>query len=88
MPRMRNALLTLAVTASSFALIAQTTPPQAARNYTSPRQSELTQQFSDFLSIPNVAGDFDFAPNYGWGNLHLQNLWDGIETMAALLAMP
>jgi acetylornithine deacetylase/succinyl-diaminopimelate desuccinylase-like protein len=47
----------LAVVASSLTLAAQTTPPQAARTYTTPRQAELTQQFQDFLSIPNVAAD-------------------------------
>jgi acetylornithine deacetylase/succinyl-diaminopimelate desuccinylase-like protein len=57
MPFKRNLALLLAAVASSFALEAQTTPPQAARNYTTPRQSELTQQFSDFLAIPNVAAD-------------------------------
>ncbi|MGD0733834.1 MAG: M20/M25/M40 family metallo-hydrolase [Terracidiphilus sp.] len=36
---------------------AQPTPPQAAHSYTAARQAELTQQFSDFLSIPNVAAD-------------------------------
>src|ERR1700734_2758093 len=60
MPFMRT--LTLAVVASACAfsansLEAQATPPQAAKNYTTPRQAELTQQFSDFLSIPNVAAD-------------------------------
>ena len=45
----------LAVVASSLTLTAQTTPPQAARTYTTPRQAELTQQFQEFLSIPNVA---------------------------------
>ena len=47
----------LAVVASSLALAAQTTPPQVARTYTTPRQAELTQQFEEFLSIPNVAAD-------------------------------
>src|SRR5580658_7453816 len=56
MPLKRNLALTLAVAASSLAVKAQT-PPQAARTYTTPRQAELTQQFSDFLSVPNVAAD-------------------------------
>jgi acetylornithine deacetylase/succinyl-diaminopimelate desuccinylase-like protein len=47
----------LAVVAYSLTLAAQTTPPQAARAYTTPRQADLTQQFQDFLSIPNVAAD-------------------------------
>jgi acetylornithine deacetylase/succinyl-diaminopimelate desuccinylase-like protein len=47
----------LAVVASSLTLVAQTTPPQAARTYTTLRQAELIQQFQDFLSIPNVAAD-------------------------------
>ena len=57
MPSLRKSALVLAVVVSPFTLIAQPTPPQAARDYTSPRQTELTQQFSDFLSIPNVAAD-------------------------------
>jgi acetylornithine deacetylase/succinyl-diaminopimelate desuccinylase-like protein len=56
MALMRNILM-LAVTASSPALAAQPTPPQAAHNYTTPRQTQLTQQFADFLSIPDVAAD-------------------------------
>jgi acetylornithine deacetylase/succinyl-diaminopimelate desuccinylase-like protein len=54
---MRNAALMLAVVASSLTLVAQTTPPQAANAYTTPRQAELTKQFEEFLSIPNVAAD-------------------------------
>jgi len=38
------------------ALSAQT-PAEAARQYTAARQPELIQQFSDLLSIPNVAAD-------------------------------
>jgi hypothetical protein len=57
MPAKRNSALIAAILASPLALIAQTTPPQAAKAYTTPRQSKLTQQFSDFLAIPNVAAD-------------------------------
>src|SRR5277367_4632984 len=57
MPAKRSSALIAAVLASLLLLQAQTTPPQAARTYTTPRQSELTQQFSDFLAIPNVAAD-------------------------------
>jgi acetylornithine deacetylase/succinyl-diaminopimelate desuccinylase-like protein len=32
-------------------------PPAAAREYTNAHRSELIQQFSEFLSIPNVAAD-------------------------------
>jgi acetylornithine deacetylase/succinyl-diaminopimelate desuccinylase-like protein len=53
---MRKSALVLAVVVSPFTLVAQT-PPQAAHNYVATRQPELTQQFSDFLSIPNVAAD-------------------------------
>ena len=38
-------------------LSAQVTPPEAAKRYTAAHQSELTRQFSEFLSIPNVAAD-------------------------------
>ncbi len=54
---MRNVALMLAVVASSPALVAQTTPPQAAHAYTTQRQAELIQQFQELLSIPNVAAD-------------------------------
>jgi len=57
MPLLRNAAPMLAVVAYSFALLAQPTAPQAARAYTEPRHAELTQQFSDFLAIPDVAAD-------------------------------
>jgi acetylornithine deacetylase/succinyl-diaminopimelate desuccinylase-like protein len=57
MPSTRYVVPMLAVAASSLALVAQTTPPQAARTYTTPRHAELTQQFEQFLSIPNVAAD-------------------------------
>src|SRR5258708_8705646 len=57
MPSMRNAFPMLAVVASSLTLTAQTTPPQAARAYTTPRQAELIQQFQEFLAIPNIAAD-------------------------------
>ena len=53
---MRNAALTFVV-ASSLTLVAQTTPPQAARTYTTAHQAELTKQFEELLSIPNVAAD-------------------------------
>jgi acetylornithine deacetylase/succinyl-diaminopimelate desuccinylase-like protein len=33
------------------------TPPEAARKYTVERRAELMQQFSELLSIPNVAAD-------------------------------
>jgi len=54
---MRKSALILTVIASSFTLPAQITPPQAAHSYTESRHPELTQQFSDFLSIPDVAAD-------------------------------
>ncbi|MGB8967873.1 MAG: peptidase M20, partial [Candidatus Sulfotelmatobacter sp.] len=37
--------------------IAAQTPPEAARNYTTAHRTELVQQFSELLSIPNVAAD-------------------------------
>jgi acetylornithine deacetylase/succinyl-diaminopimelate desuccinylase-like protein len=37
-------------------MVAQT-PPEAARAYTVAHRAELVQQFSEFLSIPNVAAD-------------------------------
>ena len=57
MPLLRNLLLMLAVTGFSIIVAAQSTPPQAARDYTSSRHAELTRQFAGFLSIPDVAAD-------------------------------
>jgi len=38
-------------------LSAQVAPPEAAKRYTASHQPELVRQFSQFLSIPNVAAD-------------------------------
>ncbi len=46
-----SALLWLAST------LAAQTPAEAARQYTTTHQAKLTQEFSEFLSIPNVAAD-------------------------------
>ena len=37
--------------------IAAQTPPEVAREYTAAHRAELVQQFSELLSIPNVAAD-------------------------------
>src|SRR5665213_1699059 len=50
-------LCALAVLCSAGTAIAQITPPQAAHQYTSANQSQLLQQFREFLSIPNIATD-------------------------------
>lgn len=47
--------LTFATLVSAAA--AQAAPASAARDYTTAHKPELTQSFSDFLSIPNVAAD-------------------------------
>src|ERR1700721_2314051 len=39
------------------ALSAQMAPREAAKRYTAAHQPELVRQFSEFLSIPNVAAD-------------------------------
>jgi acetylornithine deacetylase/succinyl-diaminopimelate desuccinylase-like protein len=39
------------------AIAAQTAPPEAAREYTASHRAELVHQFSELLSIPNVAVD-------------------------------
>jgi acetylornithine deacetylase/succinyl-diaminopimelate desuccinylase-like protein len=58
MPARRSSLfLPLVLICLSGDLIAQSTAPQAARQYTTAHQAELTKQFSDFLAIPNVAAD-------------------------------
>ncbi len=48
--------LSLAVLILSCALSAET-PAEAARQFTTSHQPKLTQEFSEFLSIPNVAAD-------------------------------
>jgi acetylornithine deacetylase/succinyl-diaminopimelate desuccinylase-like protein len=53
----QNLLLSTLLLAPLNGMNAQTTPSQAAHSYTALRQAELTQQFSDFLAIPNVAAD-------------------------------
>ncbi len=47
-------VLVLCLTA---ALAAQTTPTDAARQYSTTHRADLTQEFASFLSIPNVAVD-------------------------------
>ena len=37
--------------------VAAQTPPEAARAYTAAHRTELVQQFSELLSVPNVAAD-------------------------------
>ena len=58
-----NSRLTLPCLISILCCIATTitaqTAPVAAHQYTAAHQAELVQQFSDFLSIPNVAVDPD-----------------------------
>jgi len=49
-------ILCLALLVFTCALAAET-PAEAARHYTTAHQAELTQEFSKFLSIPNVAAD-------------------------------
>jgi acetylornithine deacetylase/succinyl-diaminopimelate desuccinylase-like protein len=49
-------VLCLALLGLSCALAAET-PAEAAHTYTMSKQAKLTQEFSEFLSIPNVAAD-------------------------------
>ena len=53
----RNSLLSTLLLAPLTGIHAQPTPPHAAHTYTAAHQAELTRQFADFLSIPNVAAD-------------------------------
>jgi acetylornithine deacetylase/succinyl-diaminopimelate desuccinylase-like protein len=54
-------LSTLLVAGWAFAslpgMLPAQTPAEAARQYTKAHQAELTREFSEFLSIPNVAAD-------------------------------
>lgn len=54
----RRALSLIAISiCGCSALKAQSGPPSAVRQYTETHRAELTQQFSDFLAMPNVAAD-------------------------------
>src|ERR1022692_2859955 len=52
----RLQILCLALLGLTCALAAET-PAEAARHYTAAHQAKLMQEFSEFLSIPNVAAD-------------------------------
>ena len=52
----RPHILCLAVLMLAYALAADT-PAEAARQFTTAHQAELTKEFGEFLSIPNVAAD-------------------------------
>jgi acetylornithine deacetylase/succinyl-diaminopimelate desuccinylase-like protein len=69
----------------SFVLHAQLTPPEAARRFTDIHRPELVRQFSEFLSIPNVAAD---PANLQW---NANFLLDALRTRgvdARLLTLP
>jgi acetylornithine deacetylase/succinyl-diaminopimelate desuccinylase-like protein len=57
MLKRRTLLLPFVWSCLCVTLPAQPTPSQAAHKYTAAHQPELLRQFSDFLSIPNVAAD-------------------------------
>ncbi len=57
-PRLKLPYLAAFLLCFATAIAAQTTtPPEAAREYTAAHRAELVQQFSELLSIPNVAAD-------------------------------
>ncbi|MGA8086555.1 MAG: M20/M25/M40 family metallo-hydrolase [Terracidiphilus sp.] len=56
MKRQTICLLFLSI-CSGPALFAQVSPPEAAKRYAAAHRLELVRQFSEFLSIPNVAAD-------------------------------
>jgi acetylornithine deacetylase/succinyl-diaminopimelate desuccinylase-like protein len=55
-PRLRLHCLVAVLLCLTTTIVAQM-PPQAARKYTAAHRAELVQQFSEFVSIPNVAAD-------------------------------
>src|ERR1019366_6416003 len=55
-PRLRLRYLAAFLLCLATAIAAQT-PPEAARAYAAAHRAELVQQFSELLSIPNVAAD-------------------------------
>src|ERR1039458_7141054 len=56
-PRLRLSRLAAFLFCLATGIAAQTMPPEAAREYTAAHRAELLQQFSELLSIPNVAVD-------------------------------
>lgn len=56
MPRLHG-FCAAALVCLANSIIAQTTPARAAQQYVAAHRGELIQQFSAFLSIPNVAAD-------------------------------
>ena len=54
--KLKRSVLATALLCLAHAVAAQT-PAEAARKYTTANQTELVQQFSQFLSMPNVAAD-------------------------------
>src|SRR6204780_5911314 len=55
-PRLRLSYLAAFLLCLATAIAAQT-PPELTREYTAAHRAELVQQFSELLSIPNVAAD-------------------------------
>jgi hypothetical protein len=84
-------------------LAAQTNPAAgAARAWRQQHERAIVDEFVSLLSIPNIArdkeniqrnaqaiseGNHDNNQHSFDENLRIQNLWDGIELMAALLTM-
>ncbi|MDE3202050.1 MAG: M20/M25/M40 family metallo-hydrolase [Acidobacteriota bacterium] len=57
MLKRQTVCLSLFIMCFGVALSAQVTPSEAAARYTNAHQPELTREFQEFLSIPNVAAD-------------------------------
>jgi acetylornithine deacetylase/succinyl-diaminopimelate desuccinylase-like protein len=57
MPRIWTAAVPVTLSVFTLSLLAQITPTQAAHNYATAHQTELLQQFDEFVAIPDVAAD-------------------------------
>jgi hypothetical protein len=83
--------MVFAAIAVSVAVQAQSSQREvlAARQWRTPHEAEILQQFETLLSIPSVASDDANIRRYASSNENIrwQNLWDGIEIMAALMQM-
>lgn len=55
--RLRPSCIVVLLLCLTRALGAQSTPSEAARQFTAAHQAQLLQQFGEFLAIPNVAAD-------------------------------
>lgn len=83
------------VATAAFALLSGVSQAQDATAYRKANEDRILAEYFQLLSLPNVASDTaGIARNVAMISTHaenesirIQNLWDGIETMSALMLM-